>query len=106
MEMTVYAYARVSTLQQANDGDSLDAQVKQVIGYASSRGLELNDEGVFVEKGVSGGQEFGSRPAWRIQRCELHLKDLKLDKTWKVHNEMPTLQSLCSPRFREYSVSP
>lgn len=61
--MTVYAYARVSTLQQANDGDSLDAQVKQVLGYASSRGLELNDEGVFVEKGVSGGQEFGSRPA-------------------------------------------
>jgi putative DNA-invertase from lambdoid prophage Rac len=60
--MTVYAYARVSTLQQANDGDSLDAQVKQVIGYASSRGLELHDEGVFVEKGVSGGQEFNSRP--------------------------------------------
>jgi len=60
--MTVYAYARVSTLQQANDGDSLDAQVKQVIGYASSRGLELQDEGVFVEKGVSGGQEFNSRP--------------------------------------------
>jgi len=60
--MTVYAYARVSTLQQANDGDSLDAQVKQVIGYASSRGLELHDESVFVEKGVSGGQEFNSRP--------------------------------------------
>ena len=52
--MTVYAYARVSTIQQANDGDSLDAQVKQVLGYASSRGLELNETDVFVEKGVSG----------------------------------------------------
>jgi DNA invertase Pin-like site-specific DNA recombinase len=62
-EMTVYAYARVSTLQQANDGDSLDAQVKQVLGYASSRGLELVEDSVFVERGVSGGQEFGSRPA-------------------------------------------
>jgi DNA invertase Pin-like site-specific DNA recombinase len=51
--MTVYAYARVSTLQQANDGDSLEAQVKQVHGYASSRGLELHEDGVFVEKGVS-----------------------------------------------------
>jgi putative DNA-invertase from lambdoid prophage Rac len=61
--MTVYAYARVSTLQQANDGDSLEAQVKQVKGYASSRGLELQDDAVFVEKGVSGGQEFASRPA-------------------------------------------
>ena len=60
--MAVYAYARVSTLQQANDGDSLDAQVKQVIGYASSRGLALPDDSVFVEKGVSGGQEFNSRP--------------------------------------------
>ena len=60
--MTVYAYARVSTIQQANDGDSLDAQVKQVLGYASSRGLELLEKDVFVEKGVSGGQEFNSRP--------------------------------------------
>ena len=51
--MTVYAYARVSTIQQANDGDSLDAQVKQVLGYASSRGLVLNETDVFVEKGVS-----------------------------------------------------
>ena len=68
--MTVFAYARVSTLQQANDGDSLEAQVKQVKGYASSRGLELQDEAVFVEKGVSGGQEFASRPAGsRLLAC-------------------------------------
>lgn len=60
--MTVFAYARVSTVQQANDGDSLDAQVKQVLGYASSRGLELLEKDVFVERGVSGGQEFNSRP--------------------------------------------
>jgi putative DNA-invertase from lambdoid prophage Rac len=60
--MTVYAYARVSTVQQANDGDSLDAQVKQVLGYASSRGMELLEKDVFVERGVSGGQEFNSRP--------------------------------------------
>lgn len=60
--MTVYAYARVSTLQQASDGDSLEAQVKQVLGYASSRGLVLDQDGVFVEKGVSGGLEFNSRP--------------------------------------------
>jgi putative DNA-invertase from lambdoid prophage Rac len=87
MEMTVYAYARVSTLQQANDGDSLDAQVKQVIGYASSRGLELNDEGVFVEKGVSGGQEFGSRPAGSKLLASLQSGDIvifpKLDRGFR-----------------------
>ena len=61
--MTVYAYTRVSTLTQAQDGDSLEAQVRQVLAYASSRALELSESDVFVERGVSGGQEFGSRPA-------------------------------------------
>jgi DNA invertase Pin-like site-specific DNA recombinase len=86
-EMTVYAYARVSTLQQANDGDSLDAQVKQVIGYASSRGLELQDDTVFVEKGVSGGQEFGSRPEGSKLLASLQSGDIvifpKLDRGFR-----------------------
>jgi len=82
--MTVFAYARVSTLQQANDGDSLEAQVKQVQGYASSRGLELQDDAVFVEKGVSGGQEFASRPAGSKLLASLGAGDIvifpKLDR--------------------------
>jgi DNA invertase Pin-like site-specific DNA recombinase len=85
--MTVYAYARVSTQQQANDGDSLDAQVKQVLGYASSRGLELHDEGVFVEKGVSGGQEFNSRPEGSRLLASLQSGDIvifpKLDRGFR-----------------------
>ncbi len=85
--MTVYAYARVSTLLQANDGDSLEAQVKQVLGYASSRGLELHDEGVFVEKGVSGGQEFGLRPAGSRLLASLSYGDIvifpKLDRGFR-----------------------
>ena len=87
MEMTVYAYARVSTLQQANEGDSLEAQVKQVLGYASSRGLELHKDGVFVEKGVSGGQEFGSRPAGSKLLASLQSGDIvifpKLDRGFR-----------------------
>jgi DNA invertase Pin-like site-specific DNA recombinase len=86
-EMTVYAYARVSTIQQANDGDSLDAQVKQVLGYASSRGLVLNETDVFVEKGVSGGQEFGSRPAGSKLLASLNAGDIvifpKLDRGFR-----------------------
>lgn len=85
--MAVYAYARVSTLQQANDGDSLDAQVKQVIGYASSRGLELHDKDIFVEKGISGGQEFNSRPEGSRLLASLQSSDIvifpKLDRGFR-----------------------
>ena len=60
--MAVYGYVRVSTIQQAKEGDSLEAQIKQVKSYASSRGLDLDESSVFVERGVSGGLEFNSRP--------------------------------------------
>ena len=60
--MAVYGYVRVSTLQQATEGESLETQKKQVIGYAESRGLTLPAEDVFVERGVSGGAEFKTRP--------------------------------------------
>jgi len=60
--MAVYGYVRVSTIQQANDGDSLEAQIKQVRNYALSRGLELIRDCVYIERGVSGGLEFDSRP--------------------------------------------
>lgn len=60
--MAVFGYVRVSTVQQANEGDSLEAQIKQVTSYASSRGLELDEGSVYVERGISGGLEFNSRP--------------------------------------------
>ena len=60
--MAVYGYVRVSTLQQATEGESLDTQKKQVIGYAESRGLALPIDNVFIERGVSGGAEFKTRP--------------------------------------------
>ena len=60
--MAVYGYVRVSTLQQATEGESLETQKKQVIGYAESRGLDLPTENVFIERGVSGGADFNTRP--------------------------------------------
>lgn len=60
--MAVYGYVRVSTAQQANEGDSLEAQIRQVTSYATSRGLDLTESDVFVERGVSGGSEFANRP--------------------------------------------
>jgi len=52
--MSIFAYVRVSTLNQAREGESLEAQRRQVISYAESKGLDLPIENVFVEAGVSG----------------------------------------------------
>jgi DNA invertase Pin-like site-specific DNA recombinase len=60
--MAVFGYVRVSTATQAREGESLEAQRRQVTSYAASKGLDLIDENVFVEAGVSGGVEFEKRP--------------------------------------------
>lgn len=60
--MAVYGYSRVSTLTQAKEGESLEAQRLQVISYAASKGLQLPEGNIFVDAGVSGGSEFQERP--------------------------------------------
>lgn len=60
--MAVYGYLRVSTLSQAREGESLEAQRLQVISYALSKGLELPESNLYIEAGVSGGSEFETRP--------------------------------------------
>jgi DNA invertase Pin-like site-specific DNA recombinase len=52
--MTVYGYTRVSTERQADEGESLDVQQRQIGGYAMMKGLEIGR--VFVERGVSGSE--------------------------------------------------
>ena len=46
------AYVRVSTLKQAEEGLSLDAQERRVREYIEREGWEL--AGLYVERGVSG----------------------------------------------------
>jgi len=60
--MAIFGYVRVSTVTQAREGESLEAQKRQVTSYASSKGLELPTENVFIEAGVSGSVEFQDRP--------------------------------------------
>ncbi|CAN4275677.1 PinR Site-specific recombinases, DNA invertase Pin homologs [Methylophilaceae bacterium] len=59
--MAVYGYARVSTLTQAREGESLEAQKRQILSYAISKGLDLDESNIFIEAGVSGGIEFEHR---------------------------------------------
>jgi putative DNA-invertase from lambdoid prophage Rac len=55
-----YGYARVSTVQQADEGESLDVQQRVIAGYAQMNGLAIDK--VFVERGVSGSKPLGDRP--------------------------------------------
>ena len=59
--MNIYGYTRVSTFQQAAEGDSLDTQKKILLGYVQSKGLELKPENIYIEAGVSGSIEFCKR---------------------------------------------
>lgn len=60
--MDVYGYTRVSTAHQALEGDSLETQKKIIIGYAQSKGLDIDPSNIFVEAGISGSIEFRKRP--------------------------------------------
>jgi hypothetical protein len=50
----VFGYARVSTAEQVENGQSLDVQQRVISGYAMQHGLTV--EKVFVERGVTGSK--------------------------------------------------
>jgi DNA invertase Pin-like site-specific DNA recombinase len=58
--VTVYGYARVSTERQADQGVSLDEQIRRIEGRALEQGWQIAE--VFVERGVSGSVPLGDRP--------------------------------------------
>lgn len=107
--MSVFAYVRVSTVQQADEGNSLDAQTNQVLSYAASRGLKLTLDGVFVEKGVSGGMEFKSRPSGSRLIAELGKGDTlifpKLDRGFRnTRDALNTLHELKAKGVSVHSI--
>ena len=57
--MAVYGYCRVSTLEQANEGESLETQRRQIEGYAHMHGLAVDE--TLVERGVSGSVPVAER---------------------------------------------
>lgn len=58
--MATYGYVRVSTQAQADEGESLDVQRRQIEGWCHMHGLDLHS--VFVERGVSGSVPVTERP--------------------------------------------
>jgi putative DNA-invertase from lambdoid prophage Rac len=80
-----YGYARVSTVQQADEGESLDVQQRQLAGYAQMHGLAIDK--VFVERGVSGSKPLGDRPQGSALLAVLQPGDVvitaKLDRMFR-----------------------
>jgi len=82
--MTVYAYCRVSTAQQA-EGESLAAQERKLRGWAMMNDHDIAE--VFVEEGVSGSLPVRSRPQGTILFNKLVKGDIivavKLDRMFR-----------------------
>lgn len=97
--MSTYGYIRVSTLQQANEGESLETQLKQIGSYASLKGFNLPLENFITERGVSGSLEFEKRPEGSKLFERLNSGDVlifsKLDRAFRnTRNALNTLHEL------------
>jgi putative DNA-invertase from lambdoid prophage Rac len=83
--VAVYGYCRVSTLKQANEGQSLDVQRRQIEGYALMHGLMIAE--VLVEEGVSGSIPVEQRPIGGQLFAKLERGDIvigsKLDRLFR-----------------------
>ena len=97
--MKVYGYIRVSTLQQANEGESLETQLRQIQSYSVLKGYEIPPENFITEKGVSGSIEFHKRPEGSKLFERLESGDVlvfsKLDRAFRnTRNALNTLHEL------------
>lgn len=83
--MAVFGYVRVSTARQANEGESLDVQQRQIEGYAMMHGLAL--AATMVEEGVSGSIPVEERPVGGPLFAKLKAGDIviaaKLDRLFR-----------------------
>src|SRR4051794_8890846 len=83
--MAIYGYCRVSTTRQANEGESLDVQRRQIEGHAMVQGLAVEE--IVIEEGVSGSVPVQDRPAGGKLFAKLQPGDVviaaKLDRLFR-----------------------
>jgi DNA invertase Pin-like site-specific DNA recombinase len=95
--MRVFAYLRVSTAEQASNGDSLATQRQQVAGYAMMRGW--SDPEYFIDRGVSGSVPFvdrlqGKRLMETVEKGDVIIT-AKLDRAFRnARDALDTLEEL------------
>jgi putative DNA-invertase from lambdoid prophage Rac len=95
--MRTFGYIRVSTAEQATNGDSLDTQRNQILGYAMMKGWQVDE--VFVEPGVSGSIPFAERPQGQRLLASIHKGDAmvtpKLDRMFRSASDaLGTLEEI------------
>ena len=84
------AYVRVSSQRQADEGVSIDAQIRRIKQYAQFKGLTLKDEDIFIDRGVSGGIPIWLRPQGGALHRKLlregipHLISMKIDRMFRI----------------------
>ena len=92
-----YGYVRVSTAQQAVDGESLEAQEQRLRGWAQQAGKALSQ--VYVEGGVSGSVRLEERPEGQRLLVRVKAGDLivapKLDRLFRSASDaLATMETL------------
>jgi putative DNA-invertase from lambdoid prophage Rac len=102
--MATYGYCRVSTTRQADEGESLDVQQRQVAGYALMQGLAVDR--TFVERGVSGSVPLAEREQGQALLATLRPGDVvitaKLDRMFR--SALDALDMLAKLKARSVSL--
>lgn len=102
--MAVYGYSRVSTDRQADEGESLTVQERQIKGWCMMHGHDLTE--MFVDSGVSGSVPVGSRPAGAELMKRLKAGDIivapKLDRLFR--SALDALQTVEAMRGKKVSI--
>ncbi|MBL6600311.1 MAG: recombinase family protein [Alphaproteobacteria bacterium] len=83
--MAVYGYTRVSTVEQAEDGHSLETQRRMIEGQATILGKTVDR--IFTDRAVSGGRPLDKRPQGQVMLDILQRGDAviatKLDRMFR-----------------------
>ena len=95
--MATYAYCRVSTARQVDEGESLGVQRRQIEGYAKM--MDLAAPQFIVEEGVSGSKPLSERPAGKQLLAVLKPGDVlisaKLDRMFRsARDALDSLEAL------------
>ena len=88
------AYIRVSSKRQVDEGVSMEAQKRRILEYARFKGLNLADDDMIIEEGVSGGIPIWERPRGRLLKQKLstgqyaNLISMKIDRMFRMTTDM------------------
>ena len=93
-ERRAVAYVRVSSKRQAEEGISIEAQIAAVKQYAILRNLDLVDEDIFVDEGVSASTHLFSRQQGQKMHRAIygqgvkHIISAKMDRLFRDVQDM------------------